>query len=75
MESFTFLVNELSEQSEIIKDENGIHWVEEMSHSHKHGGGAEGSGKKMNGWGVSIYNDGKIFEGVYHDNLPCGVGY
>lgn len=29
----------------------------------------------LNGWGISILDDGKIFEGVYHDSAPCGIGY
>lgn len=40
-----------------------------------HPGRAEEGDRLMNGWGISIYNDGKIFEGVFHDSLPCGIGY
>jgi hypothetical protein len=29
----------------------------------------------MNGWAISIFNDGKIVEGVYHDSHLCGMGY
>jgi hypothetical protein len=35
----------------------------------------EGKGILMNGWAISILNDGSIFEGVYHDSKPCGQGY
>jgi len=50
-----------------------LHWVEQNGpNSHAHGVGNKNS---MNGWVISILNDGKIFEGVYHDSHPCGLGY
>lgn len=42
------------------------------NHNHH---GANGSKQNMNGWSITIGNDGKIFEGVYHDSQPCGTGY
>lgn len=77
LDTFTFNVEALQENGRVMRDENGLHWVEvdcphTQSHSHGHGTGSKNG---LNGWGISILNDGKIFEGVYHDSQPCGTGY
>lgn len=61
LDNFVFNIEELQENGKIIRDENGLHWIEDTT-TQNHSHATNPSGKKgLNGWGISIFNDGKIF--------------
>ena len=81
MDAYTFNDAALRDQqgnlvAVIIEDERGLHLVQEYKPNK--GGkycSEDDEGEHFNGLSVSIFSNGNIFEGLYHNGKCCGLGY